>query len=219
MNARAAGVRQLLRRLVSWAPVGFVLSLAALAHANSLTATFDVPAPAAPPPGSSPWAILNLNLNPNGTISGQLDLTQDFTTSTFCFNTIGPDAGFEVTGLPAGWSGRDTGSPFGCGTTSFGTFNSYISDGDVPGREEISFTISRDGGFSSVYDLVGLSWFGNPRVDFAVDVFSGTTVGLAGAISPTPQPPSGIFFATGLLCILLCLVVRQLSKESPVYRA
>jgi hypothetical protein len=205
MSTRRAVAWQFGRILFSCVLTGLPLSVAAVGQASNLTATFDMPAPAAPPPGSAPWATLNLNLNPDHTISGWLSLTQGFTTSTFCFNVVGPSAGFEIAGLPAGWFGNDTGSPLGCGTTSFGTFNSYISSGDGSNRAGISFTVERDGGFSSVYDLVELSFFGTPRVDFTTDVFSGSTIGVAGAIAPTPEPPSAVLLMTGLFGILIGL--------------
>lgn len=191
------------RSLISCALIALALWPAAVADADTLSATFDVPAPGAPPPGSSPWARLNLSLNANDTISGSLNLTQGFTTSTFCFNVVGSNAGFTITGLPSGWFGSDTGSPFGCGATGFGDFNSYIIRGDGPSRASISFTIERSAGFSSVYDMVELSSFTTTPVDFTVDVFSGNTVGLAGAIVPTPESRSALLLVIGLFGVVI----------------
>lgn len=203
MGNRETIAGQSWRSLISYALIALALWPASVADADTLSATFDVPAPGAPPPGSSPWATLNLRLNANETISGSLNLTQGSTTSTFCFNVVGSNAGFTITGLPSGWFGGDTGSPFGCGTTGFGTFNSYMIRGDGLNRAEISFTIQRSVGFSSVYDMVELSSFGTTPVDFAADVFLGNTVGLAGAIVPTPESNSAVFLVTGLFGIVI----------------
>ena len=203
MSSSESTTRHLQRGLVLCALVGAALSQSVLARADSLTAIFDMPAPGAPPPGSSPWATLNLNLNDNDTISVRLNLTQGYTTSIFCFNVIGSNAGFMLSGLPPGWYGMDLGSSFGCSAVSFGSFNSFITRGDVPDRASLSFTVSRTTGFSSVYDLVELSYLGGPAVDFTTDVRSGSGFGLAGAIAETPEPVTSILLATGLFGIAL----------------
>jgi len=183
--------------------MGLPFALAPAARANRLKLAFNIPAPGAPPTGAAPWATLSLNLNANDTISGQLNLTQGLTTSTFCFNVTGSNARFEITGLPSGWYGKDTGSLFGCGATSFGTFNSYLNGSEGLTSSNVTFTLHRKAGFSSVYNLVELSLFGQPRVDFATDVLSGSTFGLAGAVAPTPELPSSVLLVTALFVSLL----------------
>jgi hypothetical protein len=132
--------------------IGVCLSVTQASKADTLVTTFDIPAPDAHPPGSSPWATLSLNLNISGTISGHLQLSPGFATGVMCFNVVGSEQGLSISRIPPGWL-----TNLGCSAVDFGSFNAAFSrmigdfNSDLP---SVAFTISRTGGFSSVFNVV-----------------------------------------------------------------
>jgi hypothetical protein len=186
--------------------LGVCLSVTQASKADTLVATFDIPAPDAHPPGSPPWATLGLNLNLNGTISGNLQLSPGFAMHVLCFNVVGSEQGFGISGIPPGWL-TNVGDG-ACSAVDFGNFNAGFSrmigdfNSDLP---SVAFTVSRTGGFSSVFNVVQLSSGGFLiPVDFLVGLSSsGVFAGLAGSrVAVTvPEPATVALLCCGLFAL------------------
>jgi hypothetical protein len=193
--------------------LGVCLSVTQVSKADALLATFDIPAPDALPLGSPPWATLSLNLNINGTISGNLQLSPGFATHGICFNVVGSEQGFMISGIPPGWL-TNVGAA-SCTAVDFGDFNAGFArmigdfNSDLP---SVAFTVSRAGGFSSVSNVVQLSSGGLIPVDFLVAMSSnGLFGGLAGSTVATAVPEPATI---GLLGVGIILGARRFLAQN-----
>ena len=185
--------------LLPWAFIVGVLVLslcgASAAQADSATVFFDTPSTFFPPPTSGPWGTLTLNLNPDGTIGGQLALPAGLLTNGMCFDVPGDVSGFTATGLPSGWSSAARTS-LDCGTV-FGGYNVYFRSGVGVGSPlgkspSFDFIVSRTAGFSSVFDVISDSAYGTTStVPFELEVATCSTsqcdFGVVGGTVPEPQ--------------------------------
>ena len=185
-----------------------VVTLASATLVRADTVTFDLNKGSTLP--NQNYGTITLTLNGSAIdvsislLSGNRIVNTGFDASVAFNSTLGGQIG--VTGLPGTYTLVNSGNPSSVGMDGFGTFEYGVlfnAQGGGAGTDSsLTFTVTRVGGFSSVFELVELSTNppGSIQSPFAVDIICdscGPATGVVGT-SEVPEPTSMLLLGTGL---------------------
>jgi len=198
-----------LRKLVVSLALFAVVALGSATLARADTVTFDLNTGSTLP--NQTYGSITLTLVGNAIqvdislLPGNRIVNTGFDASV-AFNFTGTGQ-IGVTGLPGTYTLVNSGNPSSIGMDGFGTFEYGVlfnTQGGGAGTDSsLTFTVTRVGGFASVFELMQLST--NPPGSFqspwAVDIICdscGPATGVVGTTGPIPEPTTMLLLGSGL---------------------
>jgi len=198
-----------LRKLVVSLALFAVVALGSATLARADTVTFDLNRGSTLP--NQTYGSITLTLVGNAIqvdislLPGNRIVNTGFDASV-AFNFTGTGQ-IGVTGLPGTYTLVNSGNPSSIGMDGFGTFEYGVlfnTQGGGAGTDSsLTFTVTRVGGFASVFELMQLST--NPPGSFqspwAVDIICdscGPATGVVGTTGPIPEPTTMLLLGSGL---------------------
>jgi hypothetical protein len=182
--------------------------VAAVPRAAADTATYDLTIAnaainTAGYPDGTLFATVTLTLNGNA-IDVEVKSTPDFAigrVSSFGFNVVGSTAGLNVSNLTSGFTFNSGGAN---NVSEFGAFQFTINGSGSTSTSDLTFTVTRTGGFSSVSQLYSPNSDGYAFESHVLVLDSSgniVTTGFVGNGPVTPEPASLALFGSGLVAL------------------